>query len=1276
MKRTLFCFTVVGLLTVSMAPRAWSQALTSLRGTISDRSGGVIPAAKTTLTNLDTALSRVSSSGADGVYEFLQVPPGKYRLTVEAPSFRKFVREGIELLVNSPATVNVTLEVGHGTEVVTVSAEAPVLNTTDASLGNTINQMQVMQLPMEARDVAGLYALQPGVVFTSNRTDIDLNSDTRSGAVNGGHSDQSNITLDGVDVNDQGKGYAFTSVLRMNPDAMQEVRVTTTNYNADQGRSSGAQVAIVTKGGTNNFHGSLYEYTRNTATSANDWFIKRAELDSGEPNQAPKLIRNIFGGSLGGPIKKDRAFFFANFEGRRDRQEESVVQTVPTATLRQGEILYPDVNGNIVTLTAQDIRNMDPLHLGPNPVMLSFFQSYPLPNDNSVGDGYNYSGYRFAGPEDAHYDTFIARLDYKLTASGNHSLFWRGNAQPWDLDRGTPFLPGQPPMTVDEDFSKGFVLGYSAIMRSNLVNNFRWGLTRQSHATLGSTNLPWIYINGLSQGITRTQRFTLPVHNFVDDLSWVKGRHTWAFGTNEAFIRNPRFSSTGSFSWGITDSTWLATSGIANKNIPLDPGCTSCSYAPFPGVAPSFDTSYDFPLIGLLGAVTQDNAVYNYQRNGDLLPQGAPLRRRFGLDQYELYAQDSFRIKPNFTLTYGVRYELLPPPWETNGVQVGPNVNMGKWFEQRGINMMKGIPSNQDPLIQFDLAGPANGKAGYYPTDKRDFAPRLAFGYSPQPSSSFFKRVFGEGGKTSIRGGAGVVYDRIGMGLMNTFDALGSFGLSTTLTNSAGTQTLDCAPRLTNLNVIPTQGCLAPNTPGGNMFLPAPPGKFPQTPPSSLSTGGSAIAWGLDNSIKTPYSYMLDFSITRELPRNTTLEISYVGHLSHRLLTSEDLAMPLNWRDPKSGVDYFTAASALSRIGNNCGSPPCTASVTSSSVSPQIARFWANLFGPPPAGGYPIVGGATNDAVQAAYDLFSDPRDGNLYNETTALYILDNYGYPATPVTGLNTFYNSQYSSLYAWRSIGNASYHGLEVSLRKRAAHGVQFDLNYTFSKSIDLMSDAERIGAWDGLGGEVINSWSHQQMRAVSDFDVTHQLNANWVVQLPFGKGQALARNSRGVVEALIGGWQVSGIYRISSGFPVNISNGQLWPTNWQLAGQAMLKGPAPATHTVEEPDGTVSMFRDKDAALNAFRHPLPGESGNRNVVRGDGTFGWDMGLGKRWRMPYAESHSLQFRWEVFNVPNAKRFNVQSNPPDLEIGTTFGNYTGLLTNPRIMQFALRYEF
>jgi hypothetical protein len=245
--------------------------------------------------------------------------------------------------------------------------------------------------------------------------------------------------------------------------------------------------------------------------------------------------------------------------------------------------------------------------------------------------------------------------------------------------------------------------------------------------------------------------------------------------------------------------------------------------------------------------------------------------------------------------------------------------------------------------------------------------------------------------------------------------------------------------------------------------------------------------------------------------------------------------------------------------------------------------------------------------------------------------------------------------------------------------SHGVQFDLNYTYSKSMDISSDAYRISDEGGLGGEVLNPWSPKALRAVSDFDLTHQINANWIWELPFGRGRWLGRNTNRGVDALVGGWQLSGLARWTSGFPIGVSNGAQWPTNWELSGFA-----TPIAHTktvgaAKNPDGTVNIFGNAAAAAAAignFQPDFPGQVGSRNGLRGDGFAGLDLGLSKRWKMPYSETHSLQFRWEVFNALNLTRFDVQSLNLSLTNSSNFGNYTGLLTNPRVMQFGLRYEF
>ncbi|HMK30264.1 MAG TPA: carboxypeptidase-like regulatory domain-containing protein, partial [Terriglobales bacterium] len=324
-----------------MSTLAWAQSgTTSLRGTITDPSQASVSGAKVTLANPERGFQRTTTTNATGAYEFLQLQPGTYHITVEMTGFRKAEQKQIELLVDTPSTLNIRLDVGATTETVEVTGEAPVINTTDASVGNAFSEAQVKSLPMEGRNVPDLLSLQAGVAYTGNRTDIDTTVDTRSGAVNGARSDQSNITLDGVDVNDNNGGDAFTSVLPITADSVQEFRVTTSNYNADEGRSSGAQVSLVTKSGTNKFHGAAYEYHRNTVTSANDYFVKGAQIAAGEPNQPLKLIRNIFGGAIGGPIIKDRLFFFANYEGARQREENSALRVVPSDTLRDGVMVY------------------------------------------------------------------------------------------------------------------------------------------------------------------------------------------------------------------------------------------------------------------------------------------------------------------------------------------------------------------------------------------------------------------------------------------------------------------------------------------------------------------------------------------------------------------------------------------------------------------------------------------------------------------------------------------------------------------------------------------------------------------------------------------------------------------------------------------------------------------------------------------------------------------------------------------------------------------------
>src|SRR5262245_35363023 len=308
MHRRVILPTLLLLLYVSLcAPGVNGQSTTSIRGTVSDPTGAIVPGVSVTIEDKGTGATRTAITDDSGRYQILQVPPGLYRLRAELSGFKTVVRDNLQLLVNTPTTLNLKFEVGQMNESVEVMAAATTINTVDATIGNTIQNSQISSLPLEGRNIVGLLSLQPGVAFTG------IEGDTRSGAVTGARSDQTNVTLDGVDVNDQQNGKAFESVLPLTPDSVQEFRVVTANANANQGRSSGGQVSMVTKSGTNEFHGSAYEYHRNTITTANDFFNNTAAVDR------PKLIRNVFGGSLGGPVKRDRMFFFFSYEGTQER---------------------------------------------------------------------------------------------------------------------------------------------------------------------------------------------------------------------------------------------------------------------------------------------------------------------------------------------------------------------------------------------------------------------------------------------------------------------------------------------------------------------------------------------------------------------------------------------------------------------------------------------------------------------------------------------------------------------------------------------------------------------------------------------------------------------------------------------------------------------------------------------------------------------------------------------------------------------------------------------
>jgi hypothetical protein len=1217
---------------------------------VEDSSGAAIVGAQVTLKNPATGFATSCATDSKGEYRFLGVPSGTYTVSVIATRFAKQDKV-VELLVNQPATQTFSLSVEALETVVQVSGQEQMLNLVDASMGDAVNAATIQSLPMEGRNVPDLLSLQPGVLYLGEANEVDKQSrDSRSGTSSGSRSDQGNITLDGVDNNDQARGYAFTGVLRSTLDSVQEFRVTTEAFGADIGRSSGAQAGLVTRSGTNHAHGSFYEYNRSSLGEANDWFNKQAELSNGLPNLPGRLIRNTFGASFGGPIKKDKAFLFVNYEGQRTAENQQQTMTVPTLSMRAGNIQYlTSTQGALNLLPPAQIAAMDPSCSaqcnrlwgpGVDPNVLTVLNLYPAPNGLSTGDGLNTASYSWSAPNPASLNTYIARFDW--IPSHRNWLFIRGNLQN-DKTSAVPQFPGQPASSTNTDNSKGFVAGDTWNISSNLINNVHYGFIRQGYASRGIGEGSYANFYNISPlyAETRTTLVDIPVHNILDDVTLTHRAHTIQFGANYRLIFDHRRSDAFSYSYGYTNAYALADAGIANTGQSFDPASFG-----YPAVAGSFANSYNFAMGNLAGLLDLVTTQSNYQiatsgSTASLLPAGAILDREFKNNEFECYLQDSWHLQRRITLTIGLRHTLLQTPFEVHGQQAQPTVDVDQWFKTRAQQAAFG--NSVQPDLSFAPSGQARGLKAYWPMQKGNVAPRFAVAFSPGVAHGLWHTLFGGAEESSIRAGYGIYFDHYGEGIVNLFDQYGSFGLSESITNPTNLLTPGTSPRFTGIHDLP-------NITGA----PASTITYPSLAPNKPLWTGFEIAHGLDDRMRTPYSQVFNLSIQRELPGAFALEIAYIGRFGRHQLQQIDLAQPLDLVDPKSGQDYFSAATQLSKQKY--------AGVASVATIP----YFENMF--PDA----AVGG--NSATQNIYNIWLPG------NETGSLYMLDILCTPGCGGTP-NRFWPRQYASMYAWSSIGSSSYNAGQITLRRKISQCVRMELSYTLSKSIDMGSDSERTMFSSSTGtsagssfGAILNAWNPRLNRAASDFDTRHLVSGNWVAELPVGRGKTLMGGANRVMNAALGDWQLSGVERWTSGLPFSVISGAGWGTDWDEQSSMVQTGPIRTRTHIDH--GAAQVFANPSQALGNMRNPYPGEAGQRNNFRGDGYFGADAGLAKTWKEN--ERDSIRFAWEVFNVSNSVRFDV--NPlTSLQNMTTsgeFGVYDATLTKPRVQQFSLRYSF
>ena len=1249
----------------------------SIRGVVSDQNGAAVPGATVTITNPATGFTRSITTSEDGNFSFPGIPPATYRLEVTASNFKKSVNSNVQALVDSPLESNVSLEPGDVSAVVDVTSNTidAVVNTQDASLGNNFVPQQITQLPTDLRRVADLLSLQPGV--------------TREGYVAGGRSDQANVLLDGVDINDQqtgGRSAQFQTsqdtVLRATAESVEEFRITTTNSNANQGRSSGAQISLITKSGTNQFHGSLFYFYRPTAFSANEFFNNAAgryvatdaavingTAQAGEERAPrPSLARDVFGGAIGGPIIKDRFFFFYTYEGQREEQSFPVVRVVPLAHMGQGQMRFfgaapgdPPGTNRLITLTTAQLNSIYSV-VGINPAAVAVLNSaamrYPS-NDTSVGDRINTGGFRFNSPTITEENTHIARFDYKINDS--QSLLFRFNHQN-DIVAGTSQFPDTP-ATSFWDHPYGFVAGHDWAISNNKVNNFRYGLTRQAFSSQGDSSENNISFRFVYSPLffARTLSRITPTTNITDDFTWIKGNHTVQFGGNLRFIRNQRSDFGSAFDSAVTNPSFYQASGRI-----LDQAVSAAGYT----VPTAQRTIIQNASAALIGRYSQYSGNFTFDLDGTVVPPGTPTERNFHTEEYDTYVQDIWRPIKNLTLTLGLRYGFSRPVYEKNGFQVVPTERLGDFFERRKAAALEGRAVND--LISFERAGPANDGPGFYSADWNNWQPRLAGAWSPDFSSGFLKKLFGGNSESVFRGGFAITNDHFGGQLAVSFDALSSIGFTSSTTIAANTYniTTNPAPLFTGFN----QNIRA--LPG----IPAPAQRFAtEVTPECLSGAEwcpQRIETSLDGTIVTPTHYSWNLSYGRQLPKGMYIEASYIGRKARNLLASRDIMALNNLVDRTTQTDWNQAAGLVHDLR--------AADVPYDSPSVNIPYF-NNIFG----AGMP----ARLRAIILREFGFDDPTFADLNPTQSVLYLVSRTGYDILDWTFIqlllddagptpNLFYHPQYAAFSAFGSTAESDYHGATVSIRQRLGQTLSYDLNYTWSNSFDSASGLQTGGSYGSQF--ILNPLRPEDNYGPSDFDTRHSINANFIFQVPIGRGKSYFSNLNKVADVFVGGWQVAGIVRWNTGLPLSVPfDAAQWATNWNVQSSGTRIRPV----RIQVDRTTRNAFTDPQAAFNSFRNARPGETGERNVLRLPGYSTVDLGLSKSFTMPWSENHKLAFRWEVINVMNHQYFNADNFtrstfglPQDPETSDASGDFGKIFTSiqgvPRRMQFGLRYSF
>jgi hypothetical protein len=1223
-----FVFTII--------PGLRAQDVASITGLVTDTTGALIPGADVTLQNTATGATYVAIANELGSYTIANVPPGPgYSLTISHAGFNSAVITGMYMNVNSTRTQNARLTVGSTTQTVEVSAnsETVTLNTTDATVGNNFQAQFLNTLPVANRDnPAALFTQQPGT--------------TLDGAVTGARTDQNNVTLDGLDVNDIFTGQ-FGAIIGHAPvDSVQEFRGVTAGQLSSSGQGGGGQYELVTRSGTNKFHGALVEYHRDTALEANNWFNN----DTTPITPRPPLIRNQFGGNIGGPIKRDKAFFFFDWNSRRDTLSDLVERTVPTDAFRNGTIVYyTNYKSRITkTLSSSGIAALDPQGKGFNSSLLTVLTSrYPHANDLSgnYGDSINTAGFRFNAPFPRTDNDYVGRIDYSLSSS--QKLWGRVTFARTDATQSAIQFPGDPETHPFLDKSHAWVVGHTWTIGSNKTNEASWGETVTNYnfpntynptgttqycCGFGGNGTGGTILSGPYGSAINAQNRLVPIPIVRDDFSWLKGRHNFQFGGTFKYI-NPDSNTILDYdepTIGLGGN--MNTLGSASTLRPSD-------------IDPAATGFYDRAFTFALGRYASIQSTYNYDAKGSVLPQGTGSQDHYRFFETELYFGDTWKLTPAFTVSYGVRWQNYSVPYEKNGIESLPNMNFDQYFGARVAQSKAGQSGNSTvPFISYSLGGKANNAPGYFHPQYTNFAPRLAFAWSP-----------GRDRKSVFSGGAGIIYDHTVVNAVQYQAEQYSYLFQASANRQFGTpgkpiDSLNNDPRFSGFSSPPAPpaaptALTPPYTPFVSKGVP-------------LGLRNNQFNEGVTNNLKTPYSIMYNLGFQHELPADMLLKTTYVGRLGRRLLAQADANQLIDFPDPQSGQLMSQAFTNIEQEMRTTGT-----------VTPQ--PWLENVITP----GTGEAFGFANNTELVAYGFDPLPFRGDFADTIQGLSTLNRY----FPILPSNVGMGSQFAEFTYYTNMGFSSYNGFLVTLVKNNTHGLQFDLNYTWSHSIDNVSIIANEVAFGGYGF-ICDVLRPRQCRGNSDFDVSQYFNGNFIYDLPFGRGRTFGADVPVWMNEVIGGWDLSGLPAIHGG-NVTFATSNAFVAGYANDAPAILTGPVAKfkSHPNKGADGTLWAFQSgDDSGINDFVGPIGFQEGSRNNLRGPRYFNLDLGLAKTFPI-YGDRVNLRFRCDAFNALNHPSFSRPDPMDNLDItetAGTFGVITSTANSARVLQLALRLEF